>query len=256
MSLKVQNDYDFLSETHFFVEKYFWSKPKLPRHISAPTSSAYHIVSYADFMSWTAMDAQNIFRQKHIIITDGPIETMAFNREGVEKLGDWNTVRTIQDLSIPVEDTYAIRHRKRSLKDLLSHANMENGRVLNALDFKIVTSPSPDDRIASDAFVWNNTQGMLIFDQDYDYPIKEFRWGLAATKGAQHAWHVDADGVATAVIIKTGGKWWVTASPKHRGLSGDCYTLTEKSTTQYDPSFGDMENWNLEAIHLRPGMQL
>jgi hypothetical protein len=125
--------------------------------------------------------------------------------------------------------------------------------VLNALDFKVLTAQSPDERVASDALIWNKTHGMPIFDKDYDYPIKEFRWGLAATKGAQHTWHVDADGVATSVQVKTGGKWWVVARPIE---GGDCYSLSENLSSQYDPSKGSLDNWHVEGILLRPGMQL
>ena len=94
---------------------------------------------------------------------------------------------------------------------------------------------------------------MPIFEKDYDYPIRENRWGLAATKGAQHPWHIDASGVATTILPKTGAKWWVVATPK-KGT--DCYSLGNTDTSQYDPSVGNLENWNLEAILLQPGMQL
>jgi hypothetical protein len=182
-----------------------------------------------------------------------PIENIKFDRKGLERLGSWHLPRTIQDLSIPVHNTYAVRQKQGSLEHLLAHANMPDGRVLNALDFKVLTVPSPDERVANDAIIWNQTHGMPLFENDYDYPMKEFRWGLAATKGAQHTWHVDADGVATSVQVKTGGKWWVVASPRK---GEDCYSLAKNSLSQYDPSIGNLSEWRLDAILLQPGMQL
>jgi hypothetical protein len=221
--------------------------------LSFKAASAFLVVPYSLFTSWTPLQAQDAFRSRHIVVTDVPAEPMAFDRQGLETLGSWEALRTIQDLSIPVEDDYSVRQRQGSLADLLTHASMQDGRALNVLDFKIVTSPPPDARIASDAIVWNQTHGMPVFNKDYDYPFREFRWGLAATKGAQHTWHIDADGVATSVQVRTGGKWWVVASPEK---GADCYSLGTTDIAQYDPTVGKMGEWIVEAIHLQPGTQL
>jgi hypothetical protein len=252
---QVKTDYDFLLQINAHVQLGFNPSQNAPFHLDRTSSgpSAFFIASHDQFQSLDTPQLQDMFSRKHIVITDMPNERMTFNRQGLEQLGSWHAPRTIQDLSIPVKDNYAVRQKQGSLKDLLTHANMPNGRVLNALDFKILTAQSPDGRIASDALIWNRTHGMPLFERDYDYPIKEFRWGLAATKGAQHTWHVDADGVATSVQVKTGAKWWVVATPRQ---GGDCYSLGKHSTAQYDPSLGNLADWRLDAILLQPGMQL
>ena len=253
VTTQLKSNYDFLLNMHAKVQADFPPGQNRPHHLSAPQHSAFSVVCQDAFQQLTTQQVQDMFRRKHIVVTNMAVEPMGFDRKGLEKLGSWEAPRTIQDLSVPVGGSYAVRQRQGSLKDLLTHAMMPNGWVLNALDFKILTAPSPDDRLASDATVWNKTQGMALFDKDYEYPMKEFRWGLAATKGAQHSWHIDADGVATSVQVKTGGKWWVVATP----LQGeDCYSLGKTSTAQYDPSEGNLENWRLEGILLQPGMQL
>ncbi|KAF8225592.1 hypothetical protein L208DRAFT_1181351, partial [Tricholoma matsutake] len=79
-------------------------------------------------------------------------------------------------------------------------------------------------------------------------------WGLAATSGAHHKFHLDADGFGTHIkVISEGGcKWWVITTPKNPQALASTLLVTG--------SFGvddvDVDNYGFEAVLLMPGMEL
>jgi hypothetical protein len=88
-----------------------------------------------------------------------------------------------------------------------------------------------------------------------EYPTTANRWGLAATAGALHRFHVDCNGLGTSVEVKTGTTWWIVARPKDLSCLDDLLDINKLvAFTAEDVSIP--EGWMLEAILLEPGTQL
>jgi hypothetical protein len=192
------------------------AKSVIPVHLYKPEDSIFYITNHAQFDLLSAQEVQDIFRYKHIIITDVPLgQTIEFNRSGLETLCPWKKHKWMQDFSIAIQGSdYSKRQVIGSLQLLHKHAHTPNGRVLNALDFPFASGPSPSWQIASDLRAWDSTIDSPLAACSFEYPINHMRWGLAASKGAQHTWHIDSMGVATCVQVKTGSKWWVVGRSK------------------------------------------
>ena len=90
------------------------------------------------------------------------------------------------------------------------------------------------------------------------------RWGIAATAGAVHWWHINSDGFGTYIDVKTGMKWWIVVKPKKcisfRGFyqydfsefgSIDLFTRAD-----YEVEEPNTPMWDLEAVMLTPGTRL
>jgi hypothetical protein len=113
----------------------------------------------------------------------------------------------MQDFSIVIEGSNYAEHQVWGTLQLLhQHAQMQDGHVLNALDFPLASGPSPPLYILSDLRAWDSTMDSPLATHSIEYPINHMRWGLAATKGVQHKWHIDSMGVGTCIQVKTGAK--------------------------------------------------
>jgi len=89
-------------------------------------------------------------------------------------------------------------------------------------------------------------------------PVPDIRWGLCATKGAWHGFHIDSDGFGTFIDVRTGKKWWIVARPWKKGMAGlrDFADVNIFMNESYDPDKPGEELWALEAILLEPGTRL
>jgi hypothetical protein len=129
----------------------------------------------------------------------------------------------------------------------------EGGKILNALQFPMPEEGLGHHRFSSDSIAWRATKGRRD-STDGDFPpLADIRWGLAATKGAVHWWHIDSDGFATFIDVITGYKWWIVAREKNAAprfgnvnLFSDNYELEEPNN----------DLWHVEAILLEPGTRL
>lgn len=81
------------------------------------------------------------------------------------------------------------------------------------------------------------------------------RWGLAATAGAFHTFHIDCNGLGTSIEVKTGRKWWIVARPKDLSCLDDLININKVVDIVAEDMFMP-EGWMLEAILLEPGTQL
>jgi hypothetical protein len=67
----------------------------LPPHLHAsarqkeytPDASSIFVVDFDDFKSMTAKEVQDIFRHRHILVRNSPVETRPFDLESLEMLG-------------------------------------------------------------------------------------------------------------------------------------------------------------------------
>lgn len=144
-----------------------------------------------------------------------------------------------------------------TLGDLVAHAESPTGNALNALDFPMPQASMSPTPFASDAHALLRTvaQRALKTSTSKEVPTGDFRWGLAATTGAFHAFHIDSNGLATFIVPQAGQKWWVVARPID-GLNFDAF---EDIELLIDPPFdvnSPSSKFSLEAILLKPGMKL
>ena len=161
----------------------------------------------------------------------------------------------LADLSVPVEDSYSARHRTGTLLDLLRSSQSECGKSLNALSFPMIFAPVSPHPFSSEAIAWHYVQGHAWCKWKEAYPVSTLRFGLAATTGAYHKFHIDSDGTGTFVEAVAGKKIWVLAVPKdEKGLDGlaDIDLFGEA----YDVEGANLHLWDLEAVVLEPGVRL
>lgn len=153
------------------------------------------------------------------------------------------------------EDCNKIR-RVGTIGDLIKHAESPTGNALNALDFPLPYASMTPTSYASDTHALHRTAGNPTWDQGKQFPAGDFRWGLAATAGAFHAFHIDSNGLATYISPQTGSKWWIIARP-----NGNLdYSAFEDMGMLLKEAFSVNGNgkglFSLEAILLQPGTTL
>ena len=141
--------------------------------------------------------------------------------------------------------------------DLLrSHRMLDDmGKILNALEFPMSYPPpgnAPPVGLASDVEAFQTTAGMPFCHANEAFPFASMRWGLGATSGAHHKPHLDCDGLATFVNVKTGCKWWVVGRPRGSVSLAD----TTLFTKNYQIDRTNADKFDLAAILLTPDMGL
>jgi hypothetical protein len=106
-----------------------------------------------------------------------------------------------------------------------------------------------DSLLASNERAWCETRGQFPFDQDSPPLADELSWGTAATQHATSWMHEDDDGFGTVVAVKTGAKYWVVARPRNKSANPSHI----KFSVEWDPMTPNVEDYEMEAVHLRPG---
>ena len=139
--------------------------------------------------------------------------------------------------------------------DLLRSSQSETGKSLNALSFPMIFVSVDLHPFSSEAIAWLYVQGRAWCKWKEAYPASTLRFGLAATAGAYHKWHIDSDGTGTFVEAVTGRKIWILAIPKE-GQSLDQLADIELFGESYDIEKPNLHLWDLEAVILEPGIQL
>jgi hypothetical protein len=144
------------------------------------------------------------------------------------------------------------RHQKGTLVDMLrSHRGQT--KILNALDFPMLSAPHPPMGFASDLAAFNATVDLPMCGRTVLFPVMSTRWGLAATSGAHHLWHIDCNGLCTYIDTQTGSKWWIVARPKD---GFDHFSHTTLFTEDFQIDAANLNKWDLEAVLLLPGSRL
>jgi hypothetical protein len=117
----------------------------------------------------------------------------------------------------------------------------------------MLAAPPPPISFASDLVAFNATVDLPMCSCNISFPMASTQWGLAATSGAHHLWHIDCNGFCTYIDTQTGVKWWIVAKPKDGSMHFSHATLF---TENYDLSGTNLEKWDIEAVLLHPGSQL
>src|ERR1700733_10679624 len=144
------------------------------------------------------------------------------------------------------------RHLTGTLADMLK-CHRKKTKILNALDFPMVSAPHPPTSFASDLATFTATVDLPFCGHSVSFPMASTRWGLAATAGAHHLWHIDCNGLCTYIDMQTGLKWWIVEKPTQEPIPFSDHTLFTK---EYNISAANLEKLDLEAILLCPGSRL
>lgn len=142
------------------------------------------------------------------------------------------------------------------MKDLLENATSD-GKILNGLDFPMWKDTQWDrSSCATDLVAWDYLHGTPYCGTGtMPYPTGHMRWGLAGTAHAVSMLHVDSDGFATFLQVKTGKKLWAIyrPSPNLPLSSPNVFTLPDFFQLDRIP---EKAQFGLEAVVLRPGDSL
>jgi hypothetical protein len=117
----------------------------------------------------------------------------------------------------------------------------------------MLSAPHPPTAFASDLVAFNATVDLPMCGRTVLFPVASTRWGLAATSGAHHLWHIDCDGLCTYIDTQAGLKWWIVARPKNGSTH---FSHTTLFTEDFQINAANLNKWDLEAVLLPPGSRL
>lgn len=147
------------------------------------------------------------------------------------------------------------------LRDLIDAGNDPNGKILNALSFPMGWASWHPTSYSTEIIAWKATEGMP-FAKDCNLPVADYRFGLAATKGAITWWHIDGP-FGTTLTVKVGSKFLFAGRPPLASsipLTPKCFDQFAHLELFHEPNF-EMEQganplWDVEGILLTPGTTL
>lgn len=143
-------------------------------------------------------------------------------------------------------------------RDLMHTLKATYPKALNGLDFPLSDDPFGSEKFSSDGASWQWTMGYAFCGRDEHKPISDIRWGLAATSGAFHEFHVDTAGFGTFIAPDCGTKLWMPLSPKRQpgGQRFDLLARTRVFHDNFNISLPPPEDWAYDLVVLKPGMKL
>ena len=156
----------------------------------------------------------------------------------------------------PLTMSYNDRRRRGTLRNMLD-SSQRGGKILNALNFPMPEQGLSSFSFSTDAAAWNGTKGTANCGDDKALPLGDIRWGIAATTGALHWWHLDSEGFGTYIDTRAGLKWWIVG--RRKGTAHKFESFGEIDTffnDRYDMEKPNLDLWDLEAVILPPNTRL
>lgn len=112
--------------------------------------------------------------------------------------------------------------------------------------------------LASNATAWQQllgVPGLLMVDP----PLKDFKWGITGGQNSLSLFHIDGNGTGTAVVVTTGGKYWILGRERRNvgvvskvGNLGSMHAFPK----EWHPSTFQNNFQEYEAVHLTAGTAL
>ncbi|KAF9034784.1 hypothetical protein BJ165DRAFT_1511544 [Panaeolus papilionaceus] len=156
------------------------------------------------------------------------------------------------DQLIPVTGgDYQICVCKGTVQDLYNTAGSELSleQSLNALNF-----PHPHAEVSPSSYASDVQAFSCTWNEDgcsRTLPTPDMRWGIRATAGAHHYWHLDSQGEGTSVFLCCGEKLWIVTTPKDPKMLSETKLWHDLNVTNPDEN-----KWTAEMILLQPGHKL
>ncbi|KAF9040950.1 hypothetical protein BJ165DRAFT_1550248 [Panaeolus papilionaceus] len=253
-----------VSAWHKVVEQNYVVKDGIPqpRWLADPASSTFAIIDHSDLHDLPQVHYLLRERKKNIVVKNVPGKRRTFGLAALQEVQRVNHVVDIHVTHLHPHKDHSIKCAPRSLgkhlrsgtlAQVLECASMENGKILNALDLLMPTALLEESSFMTDLVSWRLAMGELNCPRGKEYPISKLRWALVTTKGGTHWVHIDNDGFATFIHVRTGAKWWIIATPKEGFEDVAEFAHLEK---RYDASLPCPDMWNYEAVLLTEGMML
>ncbi|KAJ3516171.1 hypothetical protein NMY22_g14277 [Coprinellus aureogranulatus] len=227
---------------------------KLPRflidkqaehRVGVKRQSAFHVLEWTVFKVMSAREVQQILSRQSILLIHCPTEGYDI-QESLDMLGPPELRIEVQDQSISVtKGNYQKTVRSACLSDLMAAVTSSSEcKPLNGLSFARVVADVPISSYASEARAFQQTTSEPFCE---DMWLAALRWFIAATKGAHHYWHIDANGFATVIQLLCGKKLWVVARPKNFSMP---------PPAEFDVANPNTDLWDIEATVLTPTIRL
>ncbi|KAF8177881.1 hypothetical protein BJ912DRAFT_1063437 [Pholiota molesta] len=226
-----------------FEEMYIDGKPL---HKANPDASAFTVVTYSVMQTMSTAAKLKLLQRGMILETGRPVKPILFDKracihynvhqslDGSENMNDWM--------------------EKGTLNMLLQ---CKDRKALNVLDIPMPEGThSAEDFSSDNAVWWEMLQSPWNVDSTAERPTADMHWGLCATTGAGHTFHMDSDGFGTYIEVITGVKVWLVVRPK------DCETGDYSEFRRIDKFMGedfdllDVGECLVEAVILTPGTRL
>ncbi|KAF8881118.1 hypothetical protein BD779DRAFT_1675606 [Infundibulicybe gibba] len=249
-----------------------------PRHISQPKSSIFVIRSNEEFNQLPGKAVLETLREKNIVVTGMHCPPADFDLDSLRELRLLSRVGTIQgkyalrssgghgvntgtDQSIDPGKggNYNCRNVEGTLFQVHESVSKlgEEAKILNVLDCPMGDSVTPRrNSFTSDLWARWATKELHDCGSHLPLPADDIRWGLAATSGATHWFHIDSDGFGTFIDVQTGGKLWIVARPKPGESNADFARIDLLHSSGFDISKPNADQWDLEAVFLQRGTRL
>ncbi|KAF8878606.1 hypothetical protein BD779DRAFT_1676763 [Infundibulicybe gibba] len=171
-----------------------------PRHISQPKSSIFAIRSNEEFNQLPGKAISIWIPFVSYVFCQGLEPSKANQSIDPGKGGNYNC-RNVEGTLFQVHESVS------KLGD--------EAKILNVLDCPMGDSVTPRrNSFTSDLWARWATKELHDCGSHLPLPADDIRWGLAATSGATHWFHIDSDGFGTFIDVQTGGKLWIVARPK------------------------------------------
>ncbi|KAH6891822.1 hypothetical protein BKA70DRAFT_1440992 [Coprinopsis sp. MPI-PUGE-AT-0042] len=227
-----------------------------PFFLDHPDESIIYRCTEAEYSAMTDSTVQDILRHQNIVITGCLDCKVKFNLTGLESLGDLDEPVDIQDQSIKLDATdpdFQQRVCQGTLRLLYdaSVAPPEFRKSLNAIGLPMPEAGIRKAAYATDVRAFHRTK--LDFACLRFLPGHAMLFGLAATVGAHHWWHVDSRGEATMVYVAVGQKLWVLAELKDPAR---LWSTQVWSTEELDVRKLNYDQWHIEMVVLNAGDRL
>ncbi|KAH6909496.1 hypothetical protein BKA70DRAFT_1221737 [Coprinopsis sp. MPI-PUGE-AT-0042] len=227
-----------------------------PFFLDRPDDSIVYRCTEAEYSALTDFDVQGILRRQNIVVTGCSDQKVKFNLTGLETLGDLDEPIDIQDQSIELDDTdpdFQQRVCQGTLRLLYDASVAPPGfdRSLNAIGLPMSEAGIRKAAYATDVRAFYRTKSEFACLRFL--PTYAMLFGLAATAGAHHWWHVDSRGEATMVYVAEGQKLWVLAEPKDPLR---LWSTQVWSTEEVDVRKLNYNDWHIEIVVLNAGDRL
>ncbi|KAF8183454.1 hypothetical protein BJ912DRAFT_928211 [Pholiota molesta] len=210
-----------------FEEMYIDGKPL---HKANPDASAFTVVMYSVMQTMSTAAKLKLLQRGMILETGRPVKLILFDKKGM---------RSLQYQSLDGSENMNDWMEKGTLNMLLQ---CKDRKALNVLDIPMPEGThSAEDFSSDNAAWWEMLQSPWNVDSTAERPTADMHWGLCATTGAGHTFHMDSDGFGTYIEVITGVKVWLVVRPK------DCET---------DFDLLDIGECSVEAVILTPGTRL
>ncbi|KDR86190.1 hypothetical protein GALMADRAFT_219157 [Galerina marginata CBS 339.88] len=224
------------------------SENGIPFFICQPTKSVFRIMTEDESTRMHGAQLMQLLASNILIITDCAVEEVAFDEGGLSELKDLEAVVSVHDCSIlPKKGSYVERSKQTTLGHVLECSRNPNGKILNVLDLPLGWKGAIPTPFSSETRAWMATEGLPYCKTPL--PADALRWALAATAGAHHSWHIDANGFGAKILVGCGGKLLFVGRPR----APDAFENVNMFINNMDTYSPCTERWDVEAIYLEPG---